>query len=70
MSGKVTPARLVDAKCRKVGTTLTRVCGVDRSQLIRWDERRDGRIPDRHFPTILLASKRLRAGVKKDDLIA
>ena len=64
------PVEIVDAKFRRRGTMLWKVCNVDRSQPLRWLQRRGGAIPDRHFPTILLASKRLRAGVKKEDLIA
>lgn len=72
---RVSAVKRVDSKLRRRGSSLAKVCNVDRTTPFHWDRPADvkngrgGSIPDKYHPAILDASKKLRAGVKAADLI-
>lgn len=70
MKAKLTPVEVCDAKFRRKGTMLWKVCEVDRSQPLRWLQERGGAIPDRYFAKILFKSGELNAGICRSDLVA
>lgn len=69
MPEKLTPVQVVDAKLRRRGTMLWKVCKVDRSAPIRWLKERGGQIPDTYFGRILAVSLQIRAGITRSDLV-
>lgn len=70
MAAKLSPVEIVDAKLRRKGSMLWKVCKTSRSAPIRWLQERGGAIPDRYFAAIMFASGELRAGITKSDLVA